>query len=169
MLQKWLRCHKIIFCNNKEFYTGYRNQETKWLKGIHAVNILWDSSGGEPLETRQTGRMPKKYLTTSQHIHYTFELFSFLTLKMLVYVGGHVTWDASYRLWCALRRKASHFLQTCRQTQSIWTLIHSSGCSGAGSLRDHLICSYSEKHLRELCEGKSTFFNCINLMNLIFY
>lgn len=124
---------KIIFCNNKELYTCYRNQETKWLKGIHAVNILWDSSGGKPLETRQTGGMPKKYLTTSQHIHYTFELFSFLTLKMLVYVGGHVTWDASYRLWCALRRKASHFLQTCRQSRSIWTLIHSSGCSGAGS------------------------------------
>lgn len=40
--------------------------------------------------------------------HCTFELFSFLTLKMLVYVGGHVTWDASYSIWCALRRRASH-------------------------------------------------------------
>lgn len=141
----------MLNCNKKEFYTKAFTQSV-FFEILLGVNH-WK------LDKQEVCQKKKKNLTTSQHIHYTFELFSFLTLKMLVYVGGHVTWDASYRLWCALRRKASHFLQTCRQTQSIWTLIHSSGCSGAGSLRDHLICSYNEKHLRELCEGKTTFFS----------
>jgi len=61
----------------------------------------------EPLETSQNWKQVKqeagnagKNITNhlSAHIHYTFELFSFLTLKMLVSVGGHVTRDASYRL-----------------------------------------------------------------------
>ncbi len=73
---------------------------------------------------------------------------------MLVNVGGHVTWDASYMM--RTEEKSISFPTTCKPRDSDSV---SQSVSQSGPVREHLICSSREQHLRELCEGKTAFLN----------